>query len=291
MSDSAPLWIVSVPARTLEESETLQARLIELCDAGPVELETVDQRVIWLESYFEDETRARLIRDVLSGEFPGLEISLRICPSKDWTTFWRHHFKPRQIGKRLMIVPEWMRDEVPTPSGCERILVNPGLSFGTGDHFTTRYCLEMLDTLARAGVKPDRAFDAGCGSAIISIAARKLGWPSLLAVDNDPVAVGQAAENVELNGISGGIDLQVMDLTREFPRETFPVVFANIYGGLLMDLAPQLLRVCSHTLILSGVRVVEAEAVSAVFGQLGAVEKGSNADHEWCGLWFEIPKG
>lgn len=289
MNDPAPLWIVSVPARTPDEVDALQCRLTELCDASPVELETVDSRTTWLESYFEDETCAVLVRDVLSGEFPDLEILLRPCPARDWTTFWRHHFKAREIGRRLMIVPEWLRDTVPTPPGRERVLVNPGLSFGTGDHFTTRYCLEMLDRLAEEGLRPDRALDAGCGSAIISIAAHKLGWPSLLAVDNDPVAVNQAAENLELNGIRSGIELQVMDLTREFPRERFPVVFANIYGGLLMDLAPQFLRVCSRTLILSGIRVVEAEAVSAVFSQLGAVETGSHADHEWCGLRLEIP--
>lgn len=289
MTHTSPLWILSVPAETPEQSIALQTRIIELCDAGPVELEAADQRVTWLESYFDDETRAFLIRDVLSGEFPGCGIQVRPCPSRDWTTFWRHHFKPRQIGKRLMIVPEWMRDQVPLPPGCARVLINPGLSFGTGDHFTTRYCLEMLDTLAAEGISPPRAFDAGCGSAIISIAARKLGWPSILAVDNDPVAIGQARENLQLNEIAHGIDLQVMDLTREFPRERFPVVFANIYGGLLMDLAPQLLRVCSHTLILSGIRVIEADAVSAVFTQLGAVEEGANADHEWCGLRLRIP--
>lgn len=288
MNELSPLWILSVPARTPEESVVLQERIAELCDAVPVELETADQETVWLESYFEDETEARLMRDVLGGEFPGVEGSVRPCPSRDWTTFWRHHFKARAVGERLMIVPEWLRDEVATPPGRERVLVNPGLSFGTGDHFTTRYCLEMLDRLAGMGVRPARAFDAGCGSAIISIAARKLGWPSVLAVDNDPVAVQQAAENLALNGIEEGIDLKVMDLTQEMPWERFEVVFANIYGGLLMDLAPRLLRICGGTLILSGIRVVEAEAVSAVFSQLGAVEKGSDADHEWCGLWLEV---
>jgi ribosomal protein L11 methyltransferase len=288
MNEMAPLWILSVPARTPEECVMLQERIAALCDATPVELEAADQETVWLESYFETETEAWLIRDVLCGEFPGTECSVRMCPPRDWTTFWRHHFKPRAVGERLMIVPEWLREEVATPPGRERVLVNPGLSFGTGDHFTTRYCLEMLDRLAGAGVCPARVLDAGCGSAIISIAARKLGWPSVLAVDNDAVALGQAAENLELNGIAEGIELVEMDLTREMPRERFPVVFANIYGGLLMELAPRLLRICSGTLILSGIRVVEAEAVSAVFSQLGAVEKGSDADHEWCGLWLEV---
>jgi len=284
----APLWILAVPARTLAEAEALAERLADLCDTSPVELEAPGQCVIWLEVYFEEELRARIIGDVLRREYPGVELSVRPCPQEDWTTFWRHHFHPRDIGKLLRIVPEWMRHEVPADPGRQTVLVNPGLSFGTGDHFTTRYCLTMIDSLAASGLKPERCFDAGCGSAILAIAARKLGWPSILAVDFDPVAVNQAAENLELNDITDGIDLQVMDLTREWPRERFPVVFANLYGGLLMELAPQLLRVCSGTLVLSGIRAVESEAVAAVFAQLGAREISSEADHEWCGFRFEI---
>lgn len=303
MEQMPPLWILAAPTRTPDERDALLERLTTLCDASPVELETPGQDVVWLEAYFEEEAQARLVRQVLqrefSGEFPGIEFSVRACPSQDWTTFWRHHFHVRNIGNRLRIVPEWLRDEVtadleqkdPVQEDAVRevVLVNPGLSFGTGDHFTTRYCLEMLDRLAAEGVTPDRMLDAGCGSAIIAIAARKLGWPSILAVDFDPVALKQAAENLELNDISSGVELAVMDLTREWPREKFPVVFANLYGGLLMELAPRLLNVCAGTLILSGIRAVEAEAVSTIFAQLGAVERGSNADHEWCGLWLEVP--
>lgn len=284
----APLWILAVPGRNPAEAETLAERLADLCDTAPVELEAPGQTVIWLEVYFEEELPARITGDVIRREFPGVELSVRPCPRQDWTTFWRHHFRPRDIGKQLRIVPEWLRDEVPADPGRHTILVNPGLSFGTGDHFTTRYCLGMIDTLAAAGVRPERCFDAGCGSAILAIAAHKLGWPSILAVDHDPVAVNQAAENLELNGIQSGIDLQVMDLTREWPQERFPVVFANLYGGLLMELAPHLLRVCSGTLVLSGIRAIESEAVAAVFAQLGAREISSEADHEWCGFRFEV---
>ncbi len=287
MSDAETLWILAVPTRTSNEREHVMERMTEICDAVPVELESPGQTVIWLEAYFDAETNAELVRRVLQTEFPDMEFSVRICPGKDWTTFWRHHFQPRAIGKRLHIVPEWLRDEVDGEPGREVILVNPGLSFGTGDHFTTRYCLEMLDRLVGEGLQPDAMFDAGCGSAIISIAARKLGWTNILAVDHDPVALNQARENLELNGIREGIDLQVMDLTREWPPAAFPVVFANLYGGLLMDLAPRLLSICSGTLILSGIRAVESEAVSTVFAQLGAVERASDADHEWCGLWLE----
>jgi len=284
----APLWILAVPARTLAEAEALAERLSDLCDTSPVELEAPGQSVIWLEVYFDEELPARITADVLRREFKDVELSVRPCPQQDWTTFWRHHFHPRDIGKNLRIVPEWLRNEVPPAPGRQTVLVNPGLSFGTGDHFTTRYCLTMIESLAATGLKPARCFDAGCGSAILSITTKKLGWPSILAVDHDPVAVAQAAENLELNDITDGIELKVMDLTREWPQERFPLVIANLYGGLLMELAPQLLRVCSGTLVLSGIRAVESEAVAAVFAQLGAREISSDADHEWCGFRFEV---
>lgn len=258
-----------------------------MCDAFPVELETPGQSVVWLESYFEDETMGRLVSRALENEFPGIEFGLRPCPTREWTTFWRHHFRPRDIGDRLRVVPEWLRDEDETPPGRARVLVNPGMSFGTGDHFTTRYCLRILDQLAGEGMRPEYTLDAGCGSAILSIAAHKLGWQNVLAVDHDPVAIEQAALNLELNGVQTGVELRVMDLTREWPEGVFPVVFANLYGGLLMDLAPRLVASCAGFLVLSGIRVVEADAVSSVFAQIGARERGSDADHEWCGMWFE----
>lgn len=283
----APLWILSIPAHTAADAETLTARIIELCDCAPVELETPGQAHRWLEMYVEEELTALLYRDALRREFPDLPVEVRPCPHQDWTTFWRHHFRIREIGRRLRIVPEWLRDEAPAGGDRVNLLVNPGLSFGTGDHFTTRYCLERIDQLVAEGLLPERMLDAGCGSAILAIAARKLGWDNILAVDHDPTAVRQAAENLDLNGIHSGITLGVMDLTREWPQGPFPVVFANLYGGLLMELAPQLLRVCSGTLILSGIRVIEAEAVASVFAALGAKECASDADHEWCGFRFE----
>jgi len=177
----------------------------------------------------------------------------------------------------------------PEAEGRAIVLVNPGLSFGTGDHFTTRYCLECVDRLAARGETPASMLDAGCGSAILGIAARKLGWTGILALDHDPVAIHQAGENLVLNGVTDGIRCQVMDLTQEWPPEQFELVVANLYGGLLMDLAPRLIRATGKTLILSGIRAIEAEAVSQVFAELGCRELASDSDPEWCGLWLEVP--
>jgi ribosomal protein L11 methyltransferase len=187
----------------------------------------------------------------------------------------------------LFILPEWLREKEEVPEGREVILINPGLSFGTGNHFTTHFCLKMIDRLHLEGFKPETMLDAGCGSAILSVAARKFGWDNILAVDFDPMALKQAAENLVLNGIEDGIRLEVKDLTRTWFDQKFQLMAANLYGGLLMELAPKLVRACSGTMILSGIRTIEADAVATIFGQLGAVEKVCEADHEWCGMLLD----
>lgn len=287
MSDPADVWILSVPARSPQEAAELSAWLEQACDASPVEMEFVDQAIIWLEAYFEEETAAKLMMYAFQDAFPGVAALVRHCGAKDWTTFWQHHFQPVEVGKSLMILPEWLRGKVEVPAGREVILINPGLSFGTGSHFTTHFCLKMIDRLQGEGFNPARMLDAGCGSAILSIAARKFGWQNILAVDFDAMALEQAAENLLLNGISDGITLEVKDLTQTWFDEKFPLLAANLYGGLLMELAPKLVRACSGTMILSGIRTIEADAVATIFGQLGAVEKVCEADHEWCGMLLD----
>ncbi|MGA0333743.1 MAG: 50S ribosomal protein L11 methyltransferase [Kiritimatiellia bacterium] len=286
MSEPADVWILSVPARNPAEAEILRAWLENATDTSPVEMEFLDQAVLWLEAYFENETEARLLLCAFKDGFPEVEAQVRHCGAKDWTTFWQHHFQPVEIGKSLMILPEWLREKVEVPEGREVILINPGLSFGTGNHFTTRFCLEMIDRLHSQGFHPDRMLDAGCGSAILSIAARKLGWENILAVDFDAMALEQAAENLVLNQVEG-ITLEVKDLTQTWFDQTYPLLAANLYGGLLMELAPKLVRACSGTMILSGIRTIEADAVATIFGQLGAVEKVCEADHEWCGMLLD----
>jgi ribosomal protein L11 methyltransferase len=289
MSEPQDVWIVSVPITPGLDLEALRDWLEETCDASPVEIEMAEQMMTWLEAYCDNPTTAQLLEKSMRTTFPESEPQVRHCQARDWTTFWRHHFKPVQVGKRLIIVPEWLREETDTEDR-EVILINPGLSFGTGDHFTTRYCLEAVDRLHAKGYQPTSMFDAGCGSAILSIAARKFGWSDIFAVDFDPVSINQAHENLELNGVTDGITLETMDLTRTWPNRTFPLVVANLYGGLLMELAARLVRGCSDILVLSGIRAVEAEAVSTVFAQLGAEEISSEADQEWCGMTFRCSK-
>ena len=279
-------WIVTIPVTDPGRVDDLAQWLEDTCDASPVEMNMAEQSITWLEAYFETETDARVLAGALRTTHPDIDPHVRFCAGQDWTTFWRHHFHARPVGDHLIAIPEWLREETDT-EGRVPLWIRPGLSFGTGDHFTTRYCLEALDRLYTEGALPGRMFDAGCGSAILSIAARKLSVSDILAVDFDAMAVEQARHNLELNDIRDGIELRTMDLTRTFPPSPYPLVVANLYGGLLMDLAPRLKRACSGVLVLSGIRAVEADAVSGMFARLGARELRAESDHEWCGLTLD----
>lgn len=284
MSDSPTTWILSVPCTSPKARDPLREWLENMTGYAPVEIEMVERNLFFLEAYFEEEMPARITQKSLEKHFPESASSVRKCEARDWTTFWRHHFHPLEIGSRWFILPEWLQAETDIPAGRETLLINPGLSFGTGNHFTTRFCLEMIEELDRRGVPPGPMLDAGCGSAILSVAARKLDWGPVLAVDIDDLALGQAAENLSLNGIDSGVELQNLDITRESAGGPYPVVVANIYGALLLGIAPQLKRLTSDWLVLSGIRAVEAEAVANVYCDAGFDEVLSRSDPEWSGL-------
>ena len=284
MNEPAPTYILSVACTNQEDLEACKTCLEELTETSPVEIEMVERDVSWLECYFEEEVPAKLCQKSLEGSCPGVHATIRKCEARDWTTFWRHHFHPLEIGTKWFILPEWLQDETDVPAGRETLLINPGLSFGTGNHFTTRFCLEMLEELDARGVSGVSMLDAGCGSAILSIAARKLGWGPITAIDIDDLALGQAEENLKLNKIESGITFRNLDITRQSAGGPYPVVVANIYGALLLQIAPRLLRETSDWLVLSGIRAVEAEAVANVYCDAVFEEILSRSDPEWSGL-------
>jgi len=129
----------------------------------------------------------------------GLDAEYTVTPltDNDWAYSWQKYYKPLEVGRRLYVVPEWMRDE-PVPEGRSPLYLNPGLTFGTGSHASTQLCLEGVEEHTLTG-RP--VLDLGCGSGILSIAALCLGASTAAAVDIDPKAVDVAYENAALNGI------------------------------------------------------------------------------------------
>ena len=187
----------------------------------------------------DDEDGRKQLEGYLKGiDLPYTAVRLR---EYDWAHSWQKYYRPLSVGKKLYIVPEWERDTADLPEGCTRLLMNPGLTFGTGSHASTQLCLEGLEEYTVSG-KP--VLDLGCGSGILSIAALCLGASYALGVDIDPKAVDVAYENAALNGIGkdrcrylAGNVLDDDALVAELSKGPVPLVLANIVADVIMPLS------------------------------------------------------
>lgn len=169
-----------------------------------------------------------------------LLLTMSDVEDKDWETCWQKYYKPMEIGRRLLVIPEWERDSVELGNRVPLIL-NPGLAFGTGSHATTRLCLTAIEKSLSGG---ETVLDLGCGSGILSIAALKLGAASARAVDIDDKCLDVAYENAALNGIEKDRYTVLAGdvLTDPALRETlgggYDLVVANIVADVIIGLAP-----------------------------------------------------
>lgn len=171
-------------------------------------------------------------------EYAPLLLTMADVADEDWEKNWKQFYKPMEIGSRLLVVPEW--EEAADPTRVKLVL-NPGLTFGTGSHATTRLCLQALDTHIHGG---ERVLDLGCGSGILSIAALRLGAESAFACDIDEKCVDVAYENAALNGIGKdrytvrwGNVLTDAALRQEMGAG-YDIVVANIVADVIMGLSP-----------------------------------------------------
>ena len=171
-------------------------------------------------------------------EYAPLLLTMADVADEDWENNWKQFYKPMEIGSRLLVVPEW--EEAADPTRVKLVL-NPGLTFCTGSHATTRLCLQALDTHIHGG---ERVLDLGCGSGILSIAALRLGAESAFACDIDEKCVDVAYENAALNGIwkdrytvRWGNVLTDAALRQEMGAG-YDIVVANIVADVIMGLSP-----------------------------------------------------
>ena len=167
-----------------------------------------------------------------------LLMTMDTMADSDWENNWKQYYKPMEIGERLLVIPEWetaeIGDRVP-------LILEPGLTFGTGSHATTRLCLTALEKEVKGG---ERVLDLGCGSGILSIAALKLGAKEALAVDIDDKCLTVAYDNAALNGIGKDVyTVTVGDVLGDGEmRQTigggYDIVLANIVADVIIGLAP-----------------------------------------------------
>jgi ribosomal protein L11 methyltransferase len=209
------------------------------------------------------------------------EIEARVVAQEDWAEAWKEHFQVERYGERIVVVPSW-REYERQPDDVA-LTLDPGMAFGTGQHETTRMCLEAIERAVSAGA---RVLDVGCGSGILSIAAAKLGASAVRAVDIDPVCVRVSAENVALNNVA--VEVCEGSLGEAWPFEdapdgAFDVVVANIIARAIIDMADDLTGALTPggRLIVSGIIAErEAEVVTALQTQ-GLRVESARAMGEW----------
>lgn len=194
----------------------------------------------------------------------------------DWEERWKRFHAPILVADRLYVRPPW--EDAPLRPGVIDLRIDPGRAFGTGAHATTRLCLELLADLARDGSSGSFC-DLGCGSGVLAIAAAKLGYGPIEAVDSDRLAV----DATELNARDNGVALDVVrraNLREEAPPRA-DVVAANLMRPLLLRVA-ELIDHRPDALILSGLLDHEADEVAAAFAPLE--ERRRLSDRGWTAL-------
>jgi ribosomal protein L11 methyltransferase len=195
----------------------------------------------------------------------------------DWNERWKDFHKPLVLGTRMAVRPPW---EAPLGADVE-LAIDPAQAFGTGSHATTRLCLELLIALADSGAERGPVVDVGCGSGVLAIAAARLGWEPVVAVDYDPLSVEATRDNAAVNGVA--LDVRQGDLRKE-AMPAAPTALANLLRPLLLDWCASLTEP-PRTLIASGLLVHEADEIAAAFADRhGLVEADRRELGEWAAL-------
>lgn len=231
-------------------------------------------------AFFEGEKPAKGARARVKKAFPHLAPLLEKVEEKDWSNEWKHQIRPVQVG-RLWVGPPW--EAAAAPAKLVKLVIEPKMAFGTGDHPTTSMCLEAVDAFVAAHPGAS-VLDVGTGTGVLALAAKKLGAKRVVATDNDPVAVELAQENAEVNAVEG-VDFSTRPL--QAVEGAFDLVVANILANTLIELAPALAARAKKRVVLAGVLAPQREEVTRAFEAQGLRALPGKTTGEWVRLDFE----
>jgi ribosomal protein L11 methyltransferase len=193
-----------------------------------------------------------------------VELRVEVRQSEDWLGQWRDGLAPRRVGTRIIVAPSWTRPQTGSPDDIV-IVIDPQMAFGTGEHASTRGALRMLEHVITVGMT---VLDVGAGSAVLAIAAARLGAVRVVAVESDDSAIENARDNIESNGCTDRITLEhdkVDETWLASHAARFDVIVANVLSGVLRPLLPAFGRSVGQGgwVILGGILEEEAADVRA----------------------------
>ena len=234
--------------------------------------------------YLESDDEAALARLKKLCEKMQLPMEVGVLPDTNWEESWKDNYPPQPIGESLIVLPYWMAEE---NDGRKPIILDPGLTFGTGAHPSTQMVMEAMEQQVQPGMS---CLDLGSGSGILSIAALRLGAKSAIGVDIDPKAEDIARENAQYNGfaapeftaLTGNVteDKELMD---RLAAGTYDLVFVNIVADVIIGLAPVLPHFLEEhsTVICSGILDTRLSDVTAALEQAGLVVTSQRSREDW----------
>ncbi|MBU4211953.1 MAG: 50S ribosomal protein L11 methyltransferase [Verrucomicrobia bacterium] len=277
-SDSYALTITTDETTALILGETLADWNlgVHLPDgAAPATLE------IFCATRAEAESRLCTLRALV----PRMQFSaatIKPVARQDWAESWKRFFHTQRVSERIVVKPSWESVEA-RPAECI-VEIDPGLSFGTGLHGTTRACLRFLDNWQRRQPQAS-VLDMGCGTGILAIAAAKLGFPRVRAMDNDPAAVRVARANAVCNAVADRMECIQADAAEFKADRAYDLVLANLLAGMLIQWADRITVAVSQTpgsgLVLSGILEEQYEAVRSAYATRGFDEQESLILEGW----------
>ena len=258
------------------------------------ELERLKEADSCITVYFGDDDEGKsqltLAQDVLgkliknSSELGKVEFSLKNVKDEDWSENWKQFFKPMEVGERVMIVPEW---EAAPETDRTKFVINPGCSFGTGSHESTRMCIEEIEKYVS---NDSDVLDLGCGSGILSVIALLLGARDAVAVDIDPMAVETAYSNLTLNGLSkeiyhgyAGDITSDKELLEKLSAKKYDLVIANIVADVIITLSEYVKAFMKpdSVFICSGIIIERREEVKLALEKAGLKVTEERIMGEW----------
>ncbi len=289
MADVEILQCVVIDA-PIEEAELIAAGL-EAVGVEMVSWEDWDEGRVRFEEYLETlreaEERVDRLEPCLCDWCRNATWSIDVRPleNRDWAEAWREHFRAEQVSQHIVVRPPW--EAVDAAPGVHVIEVNPGMSFGTGQHPTTRGCLQFIDDVA-AGMAVQSFLDVGCGSGILTIAAAKLGYTYPQGFDCDPVCVEISRENARINGVGDATRFEQVDAVGWRAPGRFDLVVANIYSSVLLEIREQLCASVSREgyLVLSGILARHRDRVTRAYAGMGFRELAVRGGGGWVTVLF-----
>jgi ribosomal protein L11 methyltransferase len=292
MKTRKPLWKISV-ATTLEAEDAIAEILGELFGCPVSSFFDLEKKTNRVTAFLPHKVEPQSLKDLRHGLNRVKDCGLDIGPGRisitrvrreDWAESWKRHFKPIEIGGALLVKPSWSKKR--PRRGHAVVILDPGLSFGTGQHPATAYCLEEVVRNSRIKRENGQSFlDIGTGSSILAIAAAKLGYTPVCAIDFDPEAVRVARANARANGVLKKIKIAHSDAAKLpiRPKKRFNLICANLISDLLVKERERIIAQLSpgSVLVVAGILRTEFSEVRRAYEKWGLKLISTRSKKEW----------